>query len=80
MIEDRQYAVIEGPIANLVLDQKILKTDPISTFDVGNSTFEYGRFSINEELVARSQGGPLIEGRKVALWYHNGTILKIYAD
>jgi hypothetical protein len=79
-LADGDYAIVEGPIERLVLEQKFRKSDSVSTFVVGSTTFEYGSYSDNPELRNHLEGGPLRESRRVAIWHRDGQILRLYVD
>ena len=77
-IDDGDYTIVEGPIERLVLEQKFRKSDPVSTFVVGSTTFEYGSYSDNPELRNHLEAGPLRENRRVTIWHRDGQILRLY--
>jgi hypothetical protein len=79
-LADGDYAIVEGPIERLVLEQKFRKSDPVSTFVVGSTTFEYGSYSVNPELRNHLEAGPLRENRRVMIWHRDGPILRLYAE
>lgn len=79
-IDDGDYTIVEGPIERLVLEQKFRKSDPVSTFVVGSTTFEYGSYSVNPELRNHLEDGPLREHRRVVIWHRDGRILRLYVD
>lgn len=78
-IDDKNYEVVSGPIAQLNLKEKFWRSDPIPDFAVGESWFEYGDYSRNRRLHKHSEGGPLMEGREVSIWHREGLILRLYA-
>ena len=78
-IDRRQYQVESGKIRNLEMKQRFWKSDPIPTFVVGSTRFEYGVYSKNSLLANYVHGGPLQDGRHVSLWHHDGLVLRMYA-
>ncbi len=78
-IDRHQYQIESGMIRNLEMKQKFWKSDPIPTFVVGGTRFEYGVYSKNNLLANHLQGGPLHDGRHVSIWHHGGLVLRMYA-
>jgi hypothetical protein len=77
-IDHKEYQIESGQIRNLALKDKFWKTDPLPTFVVGSTVFEYGVFSKNHRLLNHLDGGPLREGRHVTIWHHDGLVLRMY--
>jgi len=78
-LESEDYRIESGLIKNLVLKQKLWKSDPVPTFEVNTARFEYGVFSRNDRLLNYLEGGPLRENRQVSVWHHEGKIVRLYA-
>lgn len=76
-LEQKDFEIENGEITNIGKD-KIWKSDPIPTFRVAETEFEFGVYSKNFRLLSNRDGGPIKEGRTVEVWHHDGLVLRVY--